>query len=163
MQLEHSQFTSLSPSSEIILLCDHIVSPANIGAIFRLADAFGVQEIIFGGNFPDLKSSRLRKTARHTVDTVRFRESNHLVQTLQELHTDNYTSIALEITSQSKPIKELQHNSKMVLIIGNEKNGIDKELLELANFQAHIDMYGLNSSMNVAQATAIALYELRRA
>lgn len=162
MQLEHKHHKKTPPSSEIILLCDSITSPANIGAIFRLADAFGVKEIIFGGAFPDLSSSRLRKTARNTERTVSYGHSDDLIATINTLSNDGYSSLALEITSKSKPVQHIKKLEKSILIIGNERHGINKEILQISEYHAHIEMYGSNSSMNVAQATGIALYELRR-
>lgn len=161
MQLTHDNHTPTVHDKEIILICDQVNSPANAGSIFRLADAFGVKEIIFGHQLPDIKSSRLRKTARHTEKIVRFRESEHLPNTLLDLHKQGYHSIALEITDVSIPIRRLEiDTNKMVLIIGSERTGITEELLNLCKYTGHIPMYGINSSMNVAQAAGIALYEL---
>ena len=50
----------------------------------------------------------------------------------------------------------------MVLIVGNENFGIDKDLLEWSDQKVHINMFGINSSMNVAQATGIALFEITK-
>jgi tRNA G18 (ribose-2'-O)-methylase SpoU len=135
-----------------------------MGSIFRLADAFGVNEIIFGGGTLDLSSNRLRKTARNTHEKVRFRESIQLSIALEELHSQGYTSIAIEITDTSTPLQTLNSRSfkKTAVIVGDENFGISERLLELATFTAHIPMLGNNSSMNVAQALGIALYELTR-
>lgn len=161
MQLNHNHHTPAKHDKEIILLCDHLSSPANAGSIFRVADAFGVQEIIFGQGLPDIKSGRLRKTARHTERIVRFRESVNPTNTLLNLHKEGYHSIALEITDSSKPIRSLTIVApKIVLVIGGERHGITEDLLKVCKDIGHILMYGSNSSMNVAQATGIALYEI---
>ena len=162
-QLTHDHHLNKPVTTEIILACDHIKAPSNIGAIFRLADAFQVSEIIFFGSEIDLTSHRLKKTARNTQRFIRFRESENLKNTLQKLHDKSYTSIALEITSKSIPIQEFDTTiaNKLVLIIGHENYGISDAILEITHHTLHIPMYGDNSSMNVAQATAIALYALR--
>lgn len=164
MQLAHNHHKPSTHHKEIILVCEHMTSPANAGSIFRLADAFGVKEIIFCGNQPDTRSSRLRKTARNTEKTIPFRASDTIKNTLQELHDLSFTSIALEITSNSKPMSTIDFSrlDKVALVIGAESIGITDETLEQCNNIAHITMYGINSSMNVAQATGIALYELTR-
>jgi len=148
----------------MIIICDHIVSPANMGSIFRLADAFGVSEIIFCGNQPDITSSRLRKTARNTESMVRFRESEDLAKTLTQLHEDNFTSVAIEITDDSIAIQKMNFSSieNIVIIVGSERNGISNTTLKMVHHTAHISMFGTNSSMNVAQAAGIALYEITR-
>lgn len=162
-QLSHSDHKRSTSSGRIVLLCDGVQSPANIGSLFRLGDAFGVDEIIFGGVHVDLSSNRLRRTARNTYEVVRFRESEHLPTTLSQLHNEGFSSIAVEITASSTPLNKLKISAKkLVLIIGNERNGISDELLELSQNTVHIPMLGNNSSMNVAQAAAVAFYELRR-
>ena len=162
-QLTHDNHRNKSVTTEIILACDHVKGPANIGAIFRLADAFQVSEIIFCGSEIDVTSNRLKKTARNTQAMVRFHESESLLKTLEELHTKEYTSIALEITAKSTPIRAFTNTASknLVLIIGDENYGVSDAVLDMVAHTLHIPMYGANSSMNVAQATAIALYELR--
>lgn len=162
-QLTHESYENSTVDRNIILLCDHVKSPANIGAIFRLADAFAVSEIIFCGISIDLTSSRLKKTARNTQESVRFHESETPIEKLKELHLKGYTSIALEITSQSIPIHSFDATDydKLILVIGDERHGISPDVLNSTHHTLHIPMYGYNSSMNVAQATAIALYNLR--
>ena len=162
-QLTHHSHQNKLVTTKIILACDHVKGPANIGAIFRLADAFQVSEIIFCGSEIDVTSNRLKKTARNTQAMVRFHESESLLTTLKELHAKEYTSIALEITAKSTPIQEFTNTEQknMVLIIGHENYGVSEAVLNLVQHTLHIPMYGANSSMNVAQATAIGLYQLR--
>lgn len=161
MQATHDHYRPSKHFKKLILLCDHIVSPANQGAILRLADAFGLESVLFSGIQPDLSSSRLKKTARSTQNTVNQQFIDSPIQELKSLIDTGYQVIALEITQDSLPISKLNIASdKIVLIIGNEQNGITQDLLHIAAHQVHIPMYGTNSSMNVAQATAIALYQL---
>lgn len=162
MQLTHDHHTPLSHHKEIILICDHIISPANMGGIFRLADAFGVSEIIFSGEQPDLSSNRLRKTARNTEKQVPFSHTEDISKTLTSLHSKGFSSIAIEITTTSKPIQQITTKDQIVLIVGSERHGISNTVLNNVHHTAHIDMFGVNSSMNVAQATAIVLYEVTR-
>lgn len=162
-QLTHEHYKNDFKKREIVLLCDHVKSPANIGGIFRLADAFAISEIIFHGAHIDLTSNRLKKTARNTHESIPFHESENLIDTIETLKTQKFSILALEITSQSKSIAsfEVATHDKIALIIGDERNGISTDILNnYVNHTLHIPMYGRNSSMNVAQATAIALYSL---
>lgn len=147
----------------IILLCDGLQSPANIGAIFRLCDAFGVAEVIFN-NPIDLSSNRLKRTARNTEKTVTYSIVEDLQATLLVFQQKKYTTVALEISEDSVPLSQISNlkNEPLVLIIGNERTGVSEEILQKAMHVAHINMFGANSSMNVAQAAAIALYELTK-
>ena len=75
-----------------------------------------------------------------------------------------YAVFALEITDDSLSIDSVNYGSteKLALILGNEIRGIQQELLELADKRLHINMFGKNSSMNVAQSAGIALYEITK-
>lgn len=161
MQTTHDHYTPAQQYKELVLLCDHITSPANQGALFRLADAFGVSQLIFLGDRPDLHSSRLKKTARSSHDHIPFTSVSDGTSLLDSYKTKGYQCIALEITASSLPIASVALTSdKLMLIIGNEQTGITDRLLQQADQIAHIPMYGRNSSMNVAQAAAIGLYHL---
>jgi tRNA G18 (ribose-2'-O)-methylase SpoU len=165
MASQHSHRTSpfLKKSFPIVLVCDGVQSPANIGALFRLADAFGVQEIIFGNAKIDFSSSRLQKTARNTHQKIPYSLSNDICAELIRLRNEQYELIALEISEKSIPLDSLTttHN-KQVLVIGGERHGVSDEVLAMASSVVHIEMFGENSSMNLAQAAAIALYALTK-
>lgn len=163
LQHTHQSTPFSEKNHKIIVLCDTIQSPANIGAIFRLCDAFGVAEIIF--NTPiDLSSNRLRRTARNTETTVKHSISEDLPKALASFQKDGYIALALEISEESVPIGQLTYlkKNKIALVLGNERLGVSEQLLKQVQKTAHIEMFGANSSMNVAQATAIALYELTK-
>ena len=159
-QLDHIDHTPDRQQLTINIICPEFQSPANMGAIFRLADAFDIEGLYFT-NAPNLNSNRFKKTARATYKTVSY-TSVDKVGLLHRFHESGYTSIALELTDQSIPIKDLtiNTNKKYVIIIGHENTGIPLDILNLTMHHCHIPMYGQNSSMNIAQATAIALYEL---
>lgn len=163
-QLTHTQTTFQKKEFPIILLLDNITGEANLGSLFRLADAFGIQKVIFCGSEPNLNSNRLKRTARNTWKTVNFEFQEDSVETIKKLHQEGYRSLAIEITSKSIPLQNLNLNKeeKLILIAGNERHGVSDEVLEICNQQLHIEMFGENSSMNVAQSIGIALYEITK-
>ena len=160
-QLTHQAHSPSQSDTQIIVCCDQVKGPANLGAIFRLVDAFGVAELVLFNAELSLQSSRFKRTARHTQTRVRFRESANLIQTIDHYHQQGYSSIALEITDQSLPLDQNQQSDldKIVLIVGDENHGISEAVLAIASKHVHIPMRGQNSSMNVAQALGIALYQ----
>lgn len=148
----------------LIIISDGLQSPANIGALFRICDAFGVSEIVFCNASVNLNSSRLQRTSRNTHLKVPFRISEDIISEIDKLRSTGYKAIALEITDMSIPLEEYSLNSsdKIALIVGNENTGISKQVLQVAEDNIHITMFGQNSSMNVIQATSIALYALTK-
>ncbi|MBD0724862.1 RNA methyltransferase [Flavobacterium sp. L1I52] len=161
MQLTHEETQFESSQFPITLICDHIYFQQNIGSLFRIGEAFGIEKIIFLGKDIPLNPRKINKTSRNThlhLPHLIFEEENTLIEHLKE---QNYEIIALEIASNSKALKDvlLPTNKKIALIIGSEINGVSEELLALSNQIVHINMFGKNSSMNVVQAASIALYE----
>ncbi|WP_309561195.1 TrmH family RNA methyltransferase [Christiangramia sp. SM2212] len=133
--------------------------------MLRLADAFGIQKIIFCGSEPNLKSNRLKRTARNTHNTVNFEFEEDSVECVNKLKNQGYRTVAIEITSTSQSIENfvLENENKILLVAGNERHGISEEVLGLCEDYYHIEMFGENSSMNVAQSVGIALYEITKA
>lgn len=164
MQLTHYNTRFSGTHHEIVLLCDGVNSPANMGSLLRIADSFGVQQIIFGNAPVNLESPRLKRTARSAQHWIPI---THQIDTYKafDMYTEKgYTPIALEITQRSVPLQQINYKAmrKILLVIGNEKGGISESILNLCKLQAHISMFGKNSSMNVSQATAIACYEITK-
>ncbi|SFN46981.1 TrmH family RNA methyltransferase [Salegentibacter flavus] len=164
IQLIHKQNKFEERKFPIVLLLDNITGEANIGSIFRLADAFNVEKIIFTGTPPNLQSNRLKKTARSTHQKVLIEINEDCFLVAETLKSQGYWLYALEITSDSVPIGDFdyQQDRPLCLILGNEVSGIDEKLLKISDKGLHINMYGKNSSMNVAQAAGIALYEITK-
>lgn len=164
-QLDHYSTNFSSEKFPILLITDQVNSPANLGSLFRLADAFHIEKIIFCGIEEEvINSNRLKRTARSTQNNVAFQFEDSIETVIEHLQQQKIEIFALEITNDSIPVEEiqLQENKKIALIIGDENLGVNQDLLKKTSANLHIKMYGNNSSMNVAQATGIALYEITK-
>ena len=162
MQLTHEENQFERRTFPITVVCDHMYFQQNIGSLFRISEAFGVENIIFFGKDIPLTPRKINKTSRSTHLHV----AHSVIEEFNELQSflldNNFEIISLEIASNSKPLKEINipENKKIALLIGSEINGISNELLKLSHQIVHITMFGKNSSMNVVQAASIALYEI---
>ncbi|MDT0554780.1 TrmH family RNA methyltransferase [Patiriisocius hiemis] len=161
-QYLHSEYPFSEKKHPITLICDNVISPANVGSLFRICDAFGAEELIFCGTEIDVNSPRLKKTARSTIENTPYKCVENTSGLITKFKENGYLICALEITSESKPVNEFKINEdqKVVLIIGNEKHGISENMLKSSDYCLHIPMYGKNSSMNVTTATAVCLYTI---
>lgn len=163
MQLNYYTSKFRKHQFPIILICDNVTNAPNIGSLFRIADAFGIEKVVFCGEHIHL-GRKMTKTSRATENYVNYEVVPSALEIAQTLKNKNYQLIALEITSESQSIHNYQLTSKqpLAIIIGDEIHGVSDELLELCDAVVHIEMYGNNSSMNVVQATSIALYEFTK-
>lgn len=136
----------------------------NIGSIFRIADALGVENIYLTGSSLTPPNSKIHKTSRATEKYVPFQFEQNALHAIDQLKTEHYRIICLEITSNSIAIENLtlNPNDKVCLILGSENKGVSQELLDVSDDVVHIPMLGKNSSMNVANACAIACYDLNQ-
>lgn len=162
-QLTHDQIPLQKHLKQIIVVCNFIKSPANLGLISRNAEAFGVQQIILSPDNYDLVSSnRFLKTARSAHQNISYTVVDKLNEEILVYKKLGFDILALELTKTSIPLKEIKTKTKVVVVLGNENYGIPENLLALCNQAVHIVQFGQNSSINVAQALGVCLYELTR-
>jgi len=163
MQLTHHTTQFHKKTFPITVLCENVTNSPNIGSLFRICDAFGVEKIVFSGQDLPIPSRKMQKTSRATEKYVPYQIINDIHQYISEIKK-THQLIAIEITDKSLPIQQHQFNTDkpIVLIIGDENFGVSESILTEVNEIIHINMYGENSSMNVVQATNIAIYEITK-
>ncbi len=161
IQLSHYNSNFKKRKHPITLVCDNITNAPNIGSLFRVADAFNIEELIFCGEDIPL-GKRMTKTSRSTEKYVNYKVKSNINEVFENLKATNHYVIALEITEESTELNEfkLNTNQPLALILGDENFGVSEAVLQQCDTIVHINMYGNNSSMNVVQATSIALYEI---
>lgn len=162
-QLTHYNTKFVQRTFPITLICDNVTNSLNIGSLFRIADAFGVEKLIFCGEGVAL-GRKMAKTSRATEKVVSFLVKDNAIEVIEALKNDGYSIISLEITTNSKPIHSISFPAikSIALVVGDENFGISDHILKLSDEIVHIEMFGQNSSMNVVQATNIALYEITK-
>ena len=134
-----------------------------MGSLFRTADAFGVEKLILCGEHIVL-GRKMAKTSRATEKVVNYEISESASNVVSNLKTQGYQIISLEITNSSQSIHAFTFSKEkpIVLVVGDENFGVSEAILKNSDASIHIDMFGQNSSMNVVQATNIALYEITK-
>ncbi|MFI8379948.1 TrmH family RNA methyltransferase [Leeuwenhoekiella sp. NPDC079379] len=161
-QLTHNTTQLQSGAHNLVILCDGITSPANAGSLMRLSDALGLKHLYFCNSNINFESSRFKRTSRSTEMYVSYTQTSDYDEILKNLKRENYILIGLELTNNSISLADfnIQADEKIALVLGNERHGISPTVLTKLNKSIYIPMYGKNSSMNVAQAAAIATYTL---
>ncbi len=143
-----------------LVIAAGLQTPENIGSILRLADAAGSPRVIFVNDDTPPQRNRIQRTARNCDALVKW-EFWTPTQFLKQGDTLPLL-IALELTTDSISIFETELPSSCALVVGGERHGIPAPLLAQCQRAIHIPMYGVNGSMNVTHALAIALFEWRR-
>lgn len=157
LHARQQQIAASWPGPTIVAVA--IRNPVNIGTIFRVADAVACRRIIFVETAPR-NNRRIRRISRATL--ARIPHTYYSLAGFQEVVDTLPPLVALEITSRSQDLFETELPREMTLVVGGEREGIADEILRLCTVAVHIPMFGINSSMNVATALGIALYEWYR-
>jgi RNA methyltransferase, TrmH family len=134
-----------------VLYLDTIQDPGNFGTIIRIADWFGISDVICTEGCADLYNPKVVQSTMASIARVNvFYDREH-----QWLKAQNSRKIAA--TLNGKPVYDYQRLNQGILMIGNESKGLDDELLRMADEQITIPKAGAAESLNAAVATGIIL------
>lgn len=146
----------------VALMLDGVQSPFNVGGIVRTAAALKVETLYLAGNTTPPSHPRARQLSMGTERYLRLVESVSGAEAVSAARADGFEVVALELTDEAVPMYEASLGSDVCLIVGNEDHGLGKETLASVTSAVFIPQLGKVGSFNVATATAMALYELRR-
>lgn len=144
-----------------LVALDGIQDPGNGGTVARSALAFNYQGmIISNSSFDQYNDKFIRATKGSLFDLPIVRVD--LVSALKEYKRNGYQIIAAELDKNAVMIKKYKPNNKYVLVLGNEGQGLSKEVRELCDVSVFIPQSKLVESLNVGVAASICMYELTR-
>lgn len=152
----------LRKRSPIYLLLEDIRSSYNVGAIFRTADAVLVFKIFLAGQTPYPPRKEIDKSALGASDVVPWQYCPDAIALAMSLRADGIRLVALERTPTAAPYSNIPYSFPVCLIVGNEISGISEPLLACCNAVVQIPMLGRATSLNVATACGIALFEVMK-
>ncbi len=162
-QLNHFEFKKIQKKLKpnIVLILENFEHDENIGLAFRLADSFNCDKIFIVSK-RNLNKLKIEKTARNCTKTIYYEIFYSIEEVIELLKNENYSLVSLEICDDSKSLREINFSKieKIALILGSEREGVSNFALNNSDICTHIDMYGNNSSMNVATSLAICLYKI---
>jgi tRNA G18 (ribose-2'-O)-methylase SpoU len=157
VQLRHKAPVALDRPRELIVACSPMRSNVNLSRIARAAGCCGVTRLICCGN-----ARIIPEIARETGDSLQIESHRTLLPILQKLRKEDYELVGLEQTTDSVSIYEFAFHRRMVLVVGNERDGMEEEVLRLMQRVVEIPVYGLPFAHNAATATVMAMYEYCR-
>ncbi len=161
---QHAAETSGNFTGKISLLLDNLRSAENVGSILRTADGAGVAHVYCCGTTPIPLHPRVHKASLHAEESIPWSYHPNGLLLAAELISNGSFLVGVESTMAShslfKTHPEDWRQSDLVLVYGNEISGIDPQILEICQFQLHIPMSGVKSSLNVAVSAGITIYWL---
>lgn len=168
VQLNHEAHKASNIKFPLDIIANDITDPLNVGSLFRLSDALGINKLYLCGDTPAPPNTKIKKTSRSTEQYTEY-ESHPDAETLvTTLKRSGAFIVSLEITSSSMDInsaefsRAIENKKPVCLVLGSENTGVSDALLSLSDLTVHIPMHGNNSSMNVVTAAGIACFEITK-
>lgn len=168
MQMKQANEKSL----QTYVLLHDIRSTQNVGAILRTCDAVGVDKVFFSGITPapidrfGRKRSDVSKSALGAEDNVDWEileEGVSAEDFLKKMKSEGFQIVALEQAENSVDYKKINEKfpaELRVVVLGNEVEGVSKEILELCDVIGEIPMVGQKESLNVSVAFGVFIFSL---
>lgn len=147
-----------TPTNHLLLL-DNVQDPGNVGTMIRTADAAGFNGVILGEGTADIYSTKVLRSMQGSNFHINLREEN-LVETIKILKEQGYKIYATELNEEAISFKDIEKSERIAIIMGNEGQGVSKELIELADNPVFIPMLGNSESLNVAVAAGIVMFSI---
>ena len=147
-------------SNSIMLALDDIQDPGNLGTIIRTADSIALSQILISKGTVDPYSLKVIRSTMGAIFRINILECENLSKTLEEIKKKGYDVVVTDLDAK-KSIYDIDLEKKVV-VIGNEANGVSKNVKNIANIKTIIPMLGKTESLNASVATGVILYEYVR-
>lgn len=146
---------------DFVLILPNIRSCHNVGAMFRTADAFGVGKLYLVGYTAQPPKPQIDKVSLGAETWIPFEYRDELGPLLQDLKTDGYEIVSLELSDDSIDLGTYKPSKPVALVLGNEVDGVGEDTLATSDVVVHVPMLGKKRSLNVSVAAGIAMYSIR--
>lgn len=158
MEIDDYEYGSLEDIKDdsLILMLDHLEDPHNFGAIIRTCEAKGIKSIIIPKDRGVTVNETVMKTSSGALNHVNIIMVTNLVNAINKLKDKGYFVYAADMDGSD--YKTVDYADKVVLIIGNEGNGISNIVKNNSDEIISIPMKGVVNSLNASVAAAILIY-----
>lgn len=143
---------------EKVLILDRIQDPGNLGTIIRSAVAFNIDTIICSPDTVDFYNPKVVRASQGMMFHIPIMIKN-TTKTIHELKNNDYKIIGTKVTN-GKDVRTASIYSHFALIIGNEGQGISRDIENLCDEYLYIKMNENCESLNASVAASILLYEI---
>ena len=140
---------------------EHIQDPSNLGNILRTAEALGISGIIMSDNCCDIYSPKVVRGSMGAVFRVPFLITDDFLKFMVESKKYNFSIYSAVPNRNTKSVTEVSFDKGVIVAIGNEGNGLTKEVINVSE-SITIRMGGKAESLNAAAAASILMWEMLR-
>lgn len=157
---KNAQDAQIDYSQDIIVVLDDVQDPGNLGTILRTVDSIGLNQIIVSKGTADAFNSKVVRSTMGAIFRIKIIEVENLVQEIKEMRKHHFKLMVTSLQTKNS-IYDIDFNKK-IIVIGNEANGVSKEIQDMADEKAKIPMLGRTESLNASVAAGVVMYEYVR-
>ena len=147
-------------TQDIIVALDDIQDPGNLGTILRTVDSIGLNQILVSKGTADSYNPKVVRSTMGAIFRIKIIECENLENTLKEVKKHKFKLVVTSLQTE-KSLYDINFDKKLI-VIGNEANGVEQKIQDLADEKIKIPMLGKTESLNASVATGIVLYEYVR-
>ena len=147
-------------NEDVIIVLDGIQDPGNLGTILRTVDSANLKQIVVSNETADVFNSKVVRSTMGAIFRVNVIRSDDLVNDLIKMKNHDFNIVVTSLDTDDS-IYDIDYTKK-VIVIGNEANGVSKEVQEVADNKVKIPMLGKTESLNASVAAGIMIYEYVR-
>ncbi len=142
-------------SATLEILCHNWRSAFNVGSCLRTAETLGISRVWLTGYSPTPSEQQTRKTSMGTHEHISWSHHDHPLEIIEAAKLRGLRCFAVETSPQAQSVFEIKFPQNSLLIFGNERFGIDYEILKAADELISVPMVGLKNSLNVGVCVGI--------
>ena len=157
---KNAQDAQIDYSQDIIVVLDDVQDPGNLGTILRTVDSIGLNQIIVSKGTADAFNSKVVRSTMGAIFRIKIIEVEELAQAIKEMRKHHFKLMVTSLQTKNS-IYDIDFNKK-IIVIGNEANGVSKEIQDMADEKAKIPMLGRTESLNASVAAGVVMYEYVR-
>ena len=157
---KNEQKAKIDYTQDIIVVLDDVQDPGNLGTILRTVDSIGLNQIIVSKGTADAFNSKVVRSTMGAIFRIKIIEVENLAQAIKEMRKHHFKLMVTSLQTKNS-IYDIDFYKK-IIVIGNEANGVSKEIQDMADEKAKIPMLGRTESLNASVAAGVVMYEYVR-
>ncbi len=158
---ELNEVVDVEATNNLVIICDEITDPHNLGAIIRSADAAGATGVVIPKRRSVHVTPVVAKTAAGATEHVKIARVTNLNRAIDDLKELGYWIVGADMDGDRQYF-EADLKGKIGLVIGGEGKGVSRMVKERCDFVVKIPMLGQVTSLNASAAASILMYEVVR-
>ena len=147
--------------SSLLLILDEIQDPHNLGAVIRTSAATGIDGIIITEKNSAKVNHTVMKTSAGSANKIDIVQSKNIYKTIEKLKNSGFKVLGTTLNAGIS-MYEINFKKKIAVVLGNEGEGIRKNIVKLCDEMFKIPIPGNVESLNVSVAVGVILYEAMR-